>query len=223
MVNIEIELSFSESGYIGLPYWPERNTLINIMKEVHPKLAETKKQAAIAAACEKRGINLEELKKLEELAARPFYTDDGSRDGEIVIPQRVFQSFLNNTSQECPKAVPRISAKGLTFIGVRLQDGFLRTGKTEAHALKFERFVKMEESNQRTFSSSLYITDFTAKGVILLDEEVIKSSDLKKLVEYGGRWYGIGSARPQGFGRFAVTTWQEVSPQVAMEAAELTA
>jgi hypothetical protein len=215
MIHINVKLHFCESGYIGLPYWPERNTLINIMKEVHPKLAETKKQAAIAAACEKRGISLDELKKLEALAARPFYTDDGTRTGEIVIPQRVFQSFLNNTSQECPKAVPRISAKGLTFIGVRLLHGFLRTGKTEADALRFERFVKMEESNQRTFSSSLYVTDFIAKGVIQLDEEVIKSADLRKLIEYGGRWYGIGSARPQGFGRFAVTAWDEAATLAA--------
>ena len=192
---------------IQLTYWPERNTLINVMKDVHPKLGDAKKDAAIVAACEKRGISKEEFERIKADADRPFYTLDGKRSSQIVIPQRVFQSFLNNTSQECPKAIPRIPAKGLTFMGIKVDGGHFLTGKTEKDAKLFQRFVKLEESNQRTFSSSAFICDFDATGVILLDEEVIKSEDLKKLVEYGGRWYGVGSARPQGYGRFTVTRW----------------
>ena len=54
------------------------------MKEVHPKLAETKKQAAIAAACEKRGITVEQFADIRAKAERPFYTDDETRSGEPV-------------------------------------------------------------------------------------------------------------------------------------------
>ena len=208
--KVQAALTFNGSGYIGLPYWPERNLEINIAKEVHPKLGPAKKEAALAAACEKHGITVKDYERIVELANRPFYTVDGTRTGEIIIPQRVIQSFLNHASMAAPKVIPKIAEKGLTFIGVKIHDGFLRTGKTEKDAKKFERFVKMAESNQRSFSSDFYIDDFTARGVFEIDEEVIKVDDLRKLMEYGGRWYGIGSARPQGYGRFQVSGWDAV-------------
>lgn len=206
--QIAIALRFRESGYIAKPFWPERNDLINILKDVHPKLSEAKKQQAINAACEKRGISLEEFRRIKEKAEQPFYTLNG-RSSEIILPERVFKSFLNHVSQVAPKAIPRISEKGLTFIGVRVKDGHLVTGKTEADALRFDRFVKLEESNQRAFSSDLYITDFAASGILLIDPEVIEWTALRKLVEYGGRMVGIGGARPQGFGRFVVERWEK--------------
>lgn len=207
VVRIDAAFGFRASGYIGKPFWPERNTLINIAKDVHPKLNEVKKKQAILAACEKRGITPEEYERICDKASWPFYTD-GDREAEIIIPARVFHSFLNHTSMAAPKAIPRITEKGLTFIGVHIQGGAFHTGKTEADSLRFERFVKLEESNQRSFSSDPYIIDFQAQGVIELDTEVITASDLRKLVEYGGRWIGIGGARPQGFGRFVVERWE---------------
>jgi len=96
--KVQAALAFNSSGYIGLPYWAERNQQINILKEVNPRLGEAKKAAALLAACEKHGKTKEEYDKLCELAARPFYTADGTRQGEIVIPERVIQSFLNHTS-----------------------------------------------------------------------------------------------------------------------------
>lgn len=207
MRKINVALGFRDSGYIAKPYWPERNTLINITKDVHPKLGDAKKQQAIAAACEKRGITVEEYQRILDKAEWPFYTKNG-RAGEIVIPERIFQSFLNHASMTAPRAIPRIPQKGLTFIGVKISGGSFSTGKTEADAQKFERFVKLEESNQRTFSSDKYIIDFQAQGILELDEEVINATDLKKLVEYGGRWIGIGGARPQGYGRFVVERWE---------------
>jgi len=143
---------------------------------------------------------------------RPFYTIDDSDDGEgeIIIPERVLRSFINNASQEAPKVVPRIANKGLTFIGVRVVDGFLRTGKAKADAKSFDRFVKNAESNQRMFCSQKYIENFLAEGTLKLDTTIIKSDDLRKLMEYGGKYYGIGSARPQGYGRFMIAYWDMI-------------
>jgi hypothetical protein len=141
ITKIDVALHFGELGYIGLPFWPERNTVINIMKDVYPKLGDAKKDAAIRTACDKKGISAEEWERIKIRAERPFYTLDEMRTGEIVIPQRVFQSFRNNTSQEAPKAIPRITSKGLTFIGVKLGDGHFRTGKFEKDAKLFERFT----------------------------------------------------------------------------------
>ena len=215
MVKVNVTLAFDqELGYVGKPFWPEITTLIDISHDVHPKLGDAKKAAAVLAACEKRGITPDQYAEIVARSKRPFYTADESLDGEIVIPTRVFQSFLNNASQECPKAVPKIRAKGLTFVGIKISDGktgrFLRTGKTVKDALPFSRLVKLEESNQRSQQTDLYIADFDAAGVFTVDEEVIKVDDLRKLIEYGGRWYGIGSCRPQGYGRFTVKVWDVI-------------
>jgi hypothetical protein len=206
--RVSAALGFGDEGYIAKPFWPETNKLIDIGKDVHPKLGEAKKQAAILAACTKRGISEEEYRRLLEKSSHTFYTIDGLRDTEVIIPQRIIQSFLNHASQVVPKAIPRIEEKGLTFIGVRIQDGYLRAGKTEKDALRFERFVKNQESNQRMFTSDLYISNFQATGTFLVNEEVISVENLFSLMEYGGRMYGIGTARPQGYGRFQIQRWE---------------
>lgn len=210
MVKVEVALNFNGSGYIGKPYWPELDQIIKVEREVHPKLGPAKKEAALLASCGKQGIDLARYHEIKELAGRPFYTLDGTRDGEIVIPQRVYQSFLNHASMEAPKSIPRIQEKGLTFIGVTVDGGMFRTGKHLKDAKKFDRFVKNQESNQRQFSSDFYIDDFFARAILHVDEEVIKVNDLLKLTEYGGHWFGVGTARNQGFGRFQVTTWERL-------------
>ena len=210
-VKIKVEFEFNELGYVGKPFWPEITTLIDISHDVHPKLGEAKKAEALMAACSKRGITPEEYAAIVERSKRPFYTADGLAGGEIVIPARVIQSFLNNTCQSAPKALEAYKSKGLTFVGVKPSDGnggrFFRTGKTAADALQFARLVKLEESNQRSMQTDAYLPDFTASGVIELDEEVITEEKLHRLIAYGGKWYGIGSCRPQGYGRFQVTRW----------------
>ena len=206
-MKIQIGLEFGEQGYVAKPFWPETNTIINVMKDVHPKLGEEKKQKAIAASCTKQGITVVEFAAMQERAKNPFYTVNG-RGSEIVIPQRIFQSFLNHTSSQAPKAIPRIESKGLTFIGVKVDGGFFRTGKTEKDAQRFQRFVKNEESNQRMWADDAYIFDFAATGTLTVDPNIITPENLRKLVEWGGVYVGIGGARPQGFGRFAVIRWE---------------
>jgi hypothetical protein len=207
MKTVSVSLAFANNGYIAKPYWPEINSLIDIGKDVNPRLGDAKKAQAIAAACEKRGITPGQYEALLVKSQQPFYTIDGERDSEIVIPARVIHSFINNTSQLAPKAVAKVESKGLTFIGILVDHGFLTTGKFEKDAQKFERFVKMEDSNQRKWASDFHIDNFTASGILQVDEDVITVANLRKLFEYGGKWYGIGSARPQGFGRFTVTKW----------------
>src|ERR1700722_16689725 len=138
MTKIEIGLAFVDSGYIGKPFWPATNTLIDISKDVHPKLGEVKKAAALLAAIEKRGITKEQYDGLLAQSRHPFYTIGDLRTSEIVIPQRIIQSFLNHASMSVPKAIPRITEKSLTFVAIKFKDGYLRTGKTEVDAKLFE-------------------------------------------------------------------------------------
>jgi hypothetical protein len=204
MITVTVGLYFDKPGYIGLPYWPEKNTLINLAKEVHPKLADAKKQAALSAALEKRGLTMQDYQNLVVQSERPFYTNGSS---EIVIPERILQSFINHASMEAPKAIPRVMSKGLTFIGIKVAGGHLSTGMHKASG-EFSRFVKMAETNQRSFSSTPYIAEFTATGRLNVDPEVIEAERLRKLLEWGGKWVGMGSARPQGYGRFSVAKWE---------------
>src|SRR5581483_2314389 len=121
---VEVGLYFAD-GYIGQPYWPELNLLIDIKKEIHPRLSEERKRQALDAALQRRGLALEDYERIEALSKRPFYTLDGSEHGEIIIPQRVIHSFLNNTSQRCPRLLRKIENKGMTFIGVRVDGGHM--------------------------------------------------------------------------------------------------
>src|ERR1035437_6615191 len=160
-MKINLALQFNERGYVGKPFWPEISTLISISHDVHPKLGDAKKAAAVLAACEKRNITPAGYADIRERSTRPFYTANDQRDGEIVIPARVFQSFLNNTCQSAPKALEAYKSKGLTFVGVKPGDGnggrFLRTGMTVKDALIFSRLVKLETSNQRSRQDDAYI------------------------------------------------------------------
>jgi hypothetical protein len=85
MKTVDISLHFADPGYIGLPYWPAKNTVINILKEVHPKLGDSKKAAAVRASCEKHGVTEDEYQKMLLDAERPFYTRNGA-GSEIIIP-----------------------------------------------------------------------------------------------------------------------------------------
>ena len=210
---VRIDAALKVDKYIGQPYWPERNLLIEIGKSVHPKLGDAKKQQARTAVLQKMDKSIEDYDRAVIRAARPFYTIDDTNpdlgDGEIIIPSRHFLAFLNHASMEAPRVIPKINNKGMTFIGIKFfgpVEGFT-TGLTVADAKLFSRFVKMAESNQRSFAETPYISGFVAQATLSVDTEVLKSNDLLKLVEWGGKWIGIGSARPQGYGRFAVADW----------------
>jgi hypothetical protein len=205
--HVAMSLSFQEGGYIAKPYWPEINSLIDIGKDVHPKLGAAKKAQATVAACTKRDVSTEEYEAMLVKSQQPFYTVDGDRNSEIVIPARVIHSFINNASQVAPKAIAKVESKGLTFIGIVVEHGHLMTGMHESDSQVFARFVKMEDSNQRKWSEDRFIRNFLATGVFLVDDEIITPKNLFTLMEWGGKWIGIGSARPQGFGRFTVSSW----------------
>jgi len=138
---------------------------------------------------------------------RPFYTISDSDDGSAEI----IKAFIRNVMDVTPKAMHgNMQSPGDVHGAVRLATGHLLTSKTSADAKMFSRFVKLEGSNQRTFSESPYINDFTARGVILVDEYYIKGDEMLRLMETGGRAVGIGSARLMGFGRFTVSNWSKV-------------
>lgn len=209
---VEIAISFGEMGYAGLPYWPELATLIDIGKEIHPKLKGAKKQQALEAELNKRGLTQADYDRLTIRSQRKFYTENDSDDGsgEIVIPRHVLAGMMVQTVKRAPKnAVPQINI-GLIHVAFQLQDAKLRTGKTKADAKLFQRFVKNEGSNQRRWDETPYIANFTATGVALIEESLVNAEDFFRVFEFGGRYVGVGSSRDQGFGRFLVSAWDRI-------------
>jgi hypothetical protein len=214
---VRIALTFGEEGqgYIGLPYWPELATLINIGKEIHPKLKGAKREQALQAELDKRGLTKADYDRLVLRSQRKFYTADDNDlgAGEIVIPRHVLTGMMVQTVKRAPKnAVPQINT-GLLHVAFQLKDGWLTTGKTKNDAKIFSRFVKNEQSNQRRYEQTPYIYDFVATGTALIDESLVSADDLFRVFEFGGRYVGVGSARDQGYGRFLVNAWDNLSDE----------
>lgn len=208
--KVKVGLQFGDLGYIAKPMTEERNMLINIGKNMHPKWKNEKRQQALQAELDKRGLTMADYERIQMRAARKFYTntdaDDGS--GEIVIPRRHLMGMLVQTLKVAPKnAIPKVD-QGLLHVGFHMVgEDYLRTGKTAKDAKKFSRFVKMEESNQRAWEEDHFIYDFTATGTLLLDDSCFRSEDVEKILEWGGKYVGLGSSRNQGYGRFIVAYW----------------
>jgi hypothetical protein len=209
MTKVKMGLKFGTLGYIGKPFWPELTTLIDIGKQLHPKWGTEKRKQAIQAELDKRGLTLEQYERIQMRAARPFYTNTDADDGggEVVIPRHILTGMLAQTLNVAPKnAVPKID-RGLLHIGFQIEDGFLRTGKTQKDALVRSYLVKMEESNQRSREEAKYISDFIAEGMLMIDESYFTQEELKAMFEYAGRYVGCGSSRNQGYGRFLLSYW----------------
>ena len=199
-MKIAIALSFNRKGYIANPFWPEQKKLIEIQKcsGFNRLRNEAKRKQTLLAYLEKEGMTMTEYEALQVAATRAFYTVKN----EIVIPPRNFQSFLANVARVAKSAQRAIEHNQVAVV-VELQEPGLRTGKTKPDGV-FSRFVKSEESNERMLAEDSYIKDFTARGALEVREEMVNPKDLKSMIEWGGKYVGIGSARPQGYGRFAL-------------------
>jgi hypothetical protein len=207
---VKVALTFGDLGYVGKPYWPELAQIIGISKNIHPKFGEEKKKQALEAELNKRGISDEQYQTIVQRSQRPFYTagdlDDGS--GEVIIPRHVLCGMMAQVVNVAPKsAVPKLD-KGSVHNGLQMVEPFLRTGKTVKDAKEFGRFVKNQESNERRWDSSLYLPNITATGTLIIEENFVSPEHVKAILEYGGRYVGIGSCRGQGFGRFQLM-WTE--------------
>lgn len=208
---VRVSLTFGELGYAGLPYWPELATLIDIGKEIHPKLKGAKRAQAMEAELNKRGLTQADYDRLVLRSQRKFYYDNDSDDGSgnIIIPRHVLSAMMVQTVKRAPKnAVPQVST-GLIHVAFQLKDSWLATGKTKADAKLFQRFVKNQESNQRRWDETPYISNFSATGTALIEESLVSADDLLRIFEFGGRHVGVGSCREQGYGRFLVNAWDK--------------
>jgi hypothetical protein len=204
-MEIKVELKFK--SYIAHPMTRERSQVISIQKVsgVNRVRSEENRKQTLAAELEKRGMSEADYAVLQQKANAQFFT---TGDGEVYIPGRNFQSFLCHIAHVAPKAVRVINYQ---VVRTAVQCSDLLTGKTEADAKLFGRYVRLEESNERSWQENQFIEDFVASGTISLDETMVAPKDLRSMIEYGAKYLGIGAARSQAFGRFTIQKWEASS------------
>jgi len=207
MKKIDIVLRFNRPGYIAQPYWTEMYHVIEITKKsgLNRQRSETARSAALKQHLESIGMTLDDFRKLEERAQRPFHQDE---DGNIVI----------KTITEC-----LVEAAMTAKSGIRLMVG--SSIRTALHVSPFvtnkkapdgvwERFAVVtvgsgaKASNQRGLRRSPFIAEFDATGSISFEESLVDPDRLHKFLQYAGANVGVGASRKMGYGRFTVSEFK---------------
>lgn len=212
MISLTIDLH----SYIAHPYWPEQERLINIIKESGMSRARSSanRRKALEEYLRQNDMSLTEYEKLEQAAARPFYTDD---NGNILIPKRSVEAFLVSV---CDQARAANRPCPPDMVRTLLRASAWTTNVTPADALTWERYAVVTAgtgaklSNQRALRRNDYVgaeppagaatKPVVATGTIDVNVEMVKPEVLRHAIEWGGEWIGIGASRKMGWGRFVV-------------------
>lgn len=202
----EFKVTVHLGTYIAHPYWPEREKLINIIKESGVSRARTvqTRRKALDSYLDGTGMTRAEYEELERLAARPFHRDD---DGHIIVPELHVMSMIVATCDQigsrdrpCPPELAR----------TLLRPSEWSTGKRGPDGV-WERFAVVSSgtgaklSNQRALRTDPYIKDAAATGTLDVDTAAIRPNVLWKALAWAGTHVGIGAARKMGWGRFTLT------------------
>ena len=207
-MRIALTLHFAK-GYIAHPYWPARERLINLTKEagVNRARSQAKREQALKAILDAKGMTRADYDALEADANRPFYTRP---DGEILVPAHQLHGMMAQASEVAPSSV-RIAKTDQVRTILEFQD--LRTGRMKADGV-WDRFVAPKSgpgqklSNQRALRSDPYLEEFDAVGELRLVTDDLHDK-AKRFIEWAGREVGVGASRKMGWGRFTVEAWEK--------------
>ncbi len=196
VVNVTIEFD----RYIAHPYWPERETVIKIMKDsgMARQKSDDKRETALMNQLKKEGISKEEFERIKAAANRQWYrVNNNDQTSEIVIPRHQIAGSLVQAVGTATKNLRGKYDKDSFRSMVEISD--FRTSKTESDG-KFDRYVKLEGSNMRSHQVNEYIQDFTAIGTFRVREDA-NLENLEHLLDTAVENIGVGASRKMGFGR----------------------
>lgn len=201
-VIYDITVKFSR-GYIGDPYWPEVDKLINITKKsgMNRAKSDANRRKALEEYLQREGMAFSDYEELEKRAKQPFYYDE---NGNIMIPELHVVSFLYAT---CDSARAANRPCQPDQVRSRFFCSPWTTDKAKEDGI-WERFATVTSgtgqtlSNQRGLRRSAYIEKFTAHGTIEFDTEFVEPKTLRAALEFGGKFVGVGASRKMGWGRF---------------------
>ncbi|MGH2595809.1 MAG: hypothetical protein ACRDH7_07575 [Actinomycetota bacterium] len=208
-------------SFIGHPYWPEMNDLVNITKESGMSRARSSanRRKALEEHLKTIGMTLADYDALELKANEPFHVDG---EGNVLLPKPNVEAMLVATcdtiraaGRPCPPDMVRtvLRASGWT------------TDCPASAALVWERYAVVSSgtgaklSNQRGLRRNQYVgaeppigeptQKVIASGTIDPNPEMVRPDVLKRAIEYAGEWIGIGASRKMGWGRFDLLSWDE--------------
>jgi hypothetical protein len=204
-----IKIILCLNNYIAHPFWPARNTCIEVEKKsgVNRQKSDEKRLAALKAECSRQGLTYEQYLDLRKQASEQWYRNGV---GVIYIPRHQISGALVQTIGTAPKALrgqfDRDNFRAL------VQIGDFTTDRTAADGV-FSRFVKLEGSNQRSWQENEFIgcyldkgEPFEASGTIAVENEK-QAETVKALLAAVVEQVGIGAARKMGFGRGRIADW----------------
>ncbi len=214
--DVEVRLH----SYIAHPYWPERERIINIIKESGMSRARStaNRHKALEEYLKANGLTVADYERLEKLAARPFYTA-GER---IIVPELHVMSMLVHADSEIRAAgrpVPPDQIRSRLHAGDWLTDRTARDGVWERFAV-VTAGTGAKLSNQRALRVNDYIgvppgeilepkAGVKATGVLTLNPEIVAPQKLSDLLTWAGENIGIGASRKMGWGRFSLVSFAE--------------
>jgi len=200
-----------QRGYIGDPYWPELEKLINIQKQSGMNRARTSanRRKALEEYLNATGMTLADYEKLDAKAQEPFYRNG---NGEIIVPELHVMSFLVATCDEARSATRPCEPEQVRS---RFIVSHWSTGK-KTHDGIFSRYAIVAAgggqklSNQRGLRENEYISNFDGTGTISFDQDFVDPATLRRAIEWGGTFVGIGASRKMGWGRFELRQFNEL-------------
>ena len=204
-----ISITLKMTSYIAHPFWPARNTCIEVEKKsgVNRQKSDEKRVAALKAECSRQGITYDQYLDLRKQAAEQWYRQP---DRTIYIPRHQLAGALVQCIGSAPKALrgqfDRDNFRALIHVGDFVTD------RKEPDGV-FARFVKLEGSNQRSFQENEYLgcylnkgEPFEAKGTIAV-ADAKQADTVKALLTAAVEMIGVGAARKMGFGRGRIAEW----------------
>lgn len=208
MITASLAVHFP-GQFVGHPYWPERDRLIEITKQsgMNRARASQNRRKALEEYLRQHGLTLADYEELERQAARAFHRDG---DGRIIIPADYVLSFLVATCDEARAAMKPCRPEQVRS---RFRASAWVTDRLEPDGV-WQRFATVTSgtgaklSNQRGLRENAYIEDFTATGTLQFSEEFVDPKALRNALVWGGREIGIGASRKMGKGRFELTGFE---------------
>jgi hypothetical protein len=214
LVNVKLGFRAPMRGYIAEPYWPETESVVNILKESGMSRCRSDKtrRQALEKTLNQRGLSMKQWEALRVKSSRPFYTENGT-GARIIIPSEQMAAALTCICYQMPRSQQPCEPNNLRT-AIVIPAPFQVTPEKTAPDAVWARVVQPKDgkgnplSNQRATRTSHYICDFDAVGVLEIDSSFVDPESVRQALVWGGKRVGIGASRKMGWGRFTVEQFE---------------
>ena len=216
---MQCEVKIHLNSYIGSPFWPETNDIINISK--HSRLAfqrtEEKRTQTLNAYLSKINMTKKAYNVLLKKSERQWYRlNNDNQKSKIIIPKNQMSASLVEACKVSPTAV--IQSKLADCLRAMMIVSDFVTKKTKCDEI-FKRYIR-GESNQPRYTESEVINNFDAIGTIDFDVSVFNLKTVTELFNYQLKYTGLGASRKMGYGRSNLVHINELRDDVASSQAK---